>query len=118
VLKFSAPAFIWTLVVTILTLLPGRDLPQVNVVNFDKFAHLGVFFLMNFLYLRWKKFGPNLKPSTLIITLLIIAYSGLIELLQGIFYTDRFADWFDFLANATGAGIAYITFPALANLKR
>jgi VanZ family protein len=118
VIRFVLPALVWTLVVTILTLLPGKDLPQVNVVNFDKFAHLGVFFLMNFLYLRWKKFGPNLKPSALIITLFIIAYSGLIELLQGTFYTDRFADWFDFFANATGAGIAYLTFPVISNLKR
>lgn len=116
--RFAFPAITWTCVVTVLTLLPGKDLPQVNVVNFDKFAHLGVFFLMNFLYLRWKQFGPTLQLSARTITLLVIAYGGLIELLQGTFYTDRFADWYDFLANATGAGMAYLTFPVISKFKR
>jgi len=118
VLRFVLPALLWTLTVTILTLLPGKDLPTVDIVNFDKLAHFGVFFLLNFLYLRWKLFGPNLKPSALIITILIIAYGGLIEILQGTFYTDRFADWFDFLANAAGVGTAYLAFPLLSKFIR
>lgn len=116
-LQFVLPALLWTLTVTTLTLLPGKDLPSVEIVNFDKFAHFGVFFLLNILYLRWKAFGPNLRLSLLSITIVVIAYGGLIEILQGLFYVDRFADWFDFIANALGAGIAYMAFPILSKLK-
>lgn len=116
-LRFVLPALVWTLVVTILTLLPGKDLPEVQLVNFDKFAHFGVFFLLEWLYLRWKTWGPNLGLSVVSISLIVISYGGLIEILQGTLYTDRYADLFDFIANASGAFAALIVFRTYRKLK-
>jgi VanZ family protein len=117
-LRYVLPALVWTLTVTILTLLPGKDLPEVDIVNFDKFAHFGVFFLLCILFLRWKTFGPKLKASTFAIVLVIIAYGGIIELLQGAFYTDRFADIWDFTANGIGALSGGFIFPRISALLR
>ena len=106
--RYGLPAIIWTIVVTVLTLLPGRDLPEVNIVNFDKAAHLGVFGLLTGLYLRWNNSLPVEVTRNILVTLFVIAYSGLIELLQGIFYVDRHADILDFAANATGCVLAFL----------
>lgn len=117
-LRYVLPALVWTLTVTILTLLPGKDLPEVDIVNFDKLAHFGVFFLLSILYLRWKAFGPKIKASKLAIVIVIIAYGGIIELLQGAFYTDRFADIWDFSANSIGALSGGFIFPRVSAILR
>ena len=116
--RYYLPAIIWTLVVTILTLLPGKDLPQINLINFDKFAHIGVFGLLNLLYLRWLTLGIEKGFSAILITVCVILYSGLIELLQGTFYVDRFADWADFAANTCGCILALLILPYLPKFSR
>ena len=115
--RFVLPAIAWTIIVTILTLLPGKDLPDVHIVNFDKFAHVGVFFLLSLLYSRWKLYGKGLNVSLPVIVVVIILYGGLIEILQGTFYTDRYADIYDFIANGVGAILGGIICPLLASNK-
>lgn len=90
-------------------LLPGRDLPEVDIVNFDKMAHTGVFALLTYLYMRWyhSKKGIESKLNWALV-LALIAYGGIIEVLQGAFYTDRFASWLDFVANGLGCIIVSI----------
>lgn len=101
IFRKAGPALLWTLIVSILTLLPGRDLPDVHIVNFDKMAHFGVFALLEWLYLNWLCLGRSIsKPG--LITLACVAYGGLIEILQGAFYVDRYADIWDFLFNSLG----------------
>ncbi len=117
-IRYVLPALVWTLTVTILTLLPGKDLPEVNIVNFDKVAHLGVFFLLCILYLRWKSFGPRLQASNFTIACIIIAYGGIIEILQGTFYTDRFSDIWDFAANSTGVLTGIFIYPKISAFIR
>lgn len=101
IFRKAGPALLWTLLVSILTLMPGRDLPEVRIVNFDKMAHFGVFALLEWLYLYWLCLGRSINKPELI-TLACIAYGGLIEILQGTFYTDRYADFLDFLFNSLG----------------
>lgn len=110
-LRHAVPAVGWTVAVAILCLLPGKDLPEVRIVHFDKLLHLGAFGLLNFLHLRWERFralqgqGP---ASFLRITLAVALYGGLLELLQGALYTDRYASWADAAANAAGAMLAVL----------
>jgi VanZ family protein len=108
--RYALPALAWTGIITVLTLLPGKDLPEVSIVNFDKMAHLGVFGLLAFLYLRWQALGQGLNTSVKTIILSTIAYGGLIEILQGTFYTDRHADVIDFIANTAGVILGWLTF--------
>lgn len=105
---YSLPALFWSVVVTVLCLLPGKDLPEVQVVNFDKFVHITVFGLLCWLYLRWlmRKKTHSLSGQILVV-LAVIVYGGLMEVLQGAFYTDRSADWLDFAANSAGCIIAF-----------
>ena len=117
-IRYAGPALLWTLIITILTLLPGKDLPKVDIVNFDKVAHLGVFFALNVFYLRWlckfiQKFNRILS-----ITIVCIAYGGLIEILQGTIYTDRYSDIFDFIFNTLGCLLALPVFMRLPHWLR
>jgi VanZ family protein len=109
IFRKAGPALLWTLLVSILTLMPGRDLPEVRIVNFDKMAHFGVFALLEWLYLYWLCLGRSInKPG--LITLACIAYGGLIEILQGTFYTDRHADVWDFTFNSIGCLGGWLAF--------
>ena len=116
--RYTLPAIIWTIVVSTLTLLPGKDLPEIHVINFDKFAHLGVFGLLNLLYLRWQRFGTSTGIPSLWVTIFVVMYGGLIEFLQWAFYTDRTADFGDFAANTLGCLLAWICLPLLPNKLR
>jgi VanZ family protein len=112
-IRYAGPALLWTLIISILTLLPGKDLPKVDIVNFDKIAHLGVFFALNLFYLRWLcKFNQQYN-RLLVITAICIAYGGLIEILQGSIYTDRYSDIFDFIFNTLGCLLALPVFKRL-----
>ena len=109
IFRKAGPALLWTLIISILTLLPGRDLPDVHIVNFDKMAHFGVFGMLEWLYLNWLCLGRNFK-NPLLITLACVAYGGLIEVLQGTFYTDRYADIWDFTFNSLGCLCGWMVF--------
>ena len=91
--------------------MPGKDLPEVHIVNFDKFAHVFVFGVLNGLYLLWNRNTdrPN-RFNTLLISLACIAYGGAIELLQGVLYIDRHSDILDFIANSIGCASALMLF--------
>jgi len=107
--RYSLPALIWTAVVTVLCLLPGRDLPELNVVNLDKFVHLSVFGLLCWLYLRWYASGPNPQmQGRWAILVAVMLYGVLMEVLQGAFYTDRSADLMDAGANGVGCLFAFL----------
>jgi len=59
----------------------------------------------------------NTFAFTLIVFVLPISYGGIIELLQGAYFSPRKADWFDFFANATGSALAFIFTPLLIKPK-
>jgi len=97
-------ALLWHAVVTVLTLMPGKDIPRVDIVDFDKVAHLGAFGLMTWLYLRTRIARPWIIASG------CATYGVLIEVAQGQFTVDRQADPYDALANAIGCFLAVLIF--------
>lgn len=117
IFRKAGPALLWTLIVTTLTLLPGRDLPEVRIVNFDKMAHFAVFGLLEWLYLNWICLGRSIsKPG--LVTFACIAYGGLIEILQGAIYIDRYADVWDFVFNGLGCAAAWGLFKIIYTGKQ
>ena len=97
-------AVLWHVVLTVLTLMPGKDLPQVDIVDFDKVAHLGAFGLMTWLYLRTRIARPAIIAAG------CATYGALIEVMQGALTADRQADPYDALANAIGCVLALLIF--------
>lgn len=79
----------------------------------DKLIHAFVFFIEAILLMWGFKSQTKydiLKRMPAVITLIVcVVYGGLLEIMQGNFYTDRTADVYDFIANSFGAtgGVIY-----------
>lgn len=103
-------ALIWTVVVIYFCLLPSTDIPSVSIPNLDKLAH--AFFHFVFTLLWFLFFKNQVKKKNQIKLLIAIVFFSLffgigIEILQNTFTTTRNGDFFDVLANFTGAIIAF-----------
>ena len=90
----------FTLIVSILiiiaVLLPGSTIPDVSIVGFDKFVHVGMFATWT-VALRYD--FPATRPS--MVFLLATGFSVLTEVLQ-LFVEGRSFDLYDMLADAFG----------------
>jgi VanZ family protein len=109
-LKYNLFGISWSVLILILTLLPGSDMPKTDLLSFDKIAHLGIFsVLVILLIIGFKKqydfrfLKTNAEKAALGLALI---YGVVIEVLQ-IFVPGRGFEWFDVLANAMGIGLGY-----------
>lgn len=89
------------LVITIVCLMPGNKLPDVNVS--DKTEHVAAFAMLAF----W--FGSILVRRDLFwLALALLALGGLIEIAQGAMGLGRQADIHDFFADGVGVAIGLL----------
>ena len=104
-------AVAWTAVIFGLCCMPGRYVPTTDwleLISFDKFVHASIFFVLTglwFIYLyRIKKLTNR---NSLLTLLLCISYGGLLEVMQATVFSQRSADWLDFIANSFGCAMAF-----------
>jgi hypothetical protein len=95
-----ALAAAWTLGILAACSIPGRDLPELDVVQIDKLAHAALFAGFGWLWMRALR-GP-LPARTRWVAGTGLAYAALTELYQGLLPFERSPDPLDALANATG----------------
>lgn len=128
-----APAIAWGIFIFVLSVLPGKDFPQLDWGDFlsvDKLVHITFYGLLTGLILRGyfnvKNFGFRIEkndfPSInaldkrqilkigVFIALSCTLYGWLLEWIQDNFCQDRLFDWFDGLANTIGAFLALSIF--------
>lgn len=111
--KAYRPAWIWALVILILTLTPGKFMPKVeywSIMSLDKYVHMSIFFIQVLLVLR----GANALKILTTRNYFIYAFIGtlygvLIECIQQ-FIPLRSFEVNDMLANMAGALIAAAVF--------
>jgi VanZ family protein len=118
--KYYLPAFLWAIVILILTMMPGKYIPPVNIwdlTNIDKLAHLFVFAVLMVLLLygfqKQTQFNPLPFRMLLIAFFICVSYGLLIEGMQGTLLTDRHFELYDALANAIGCIIGGFLFKYL-----
>ena len=101
----------WALVIFILCATPGQYIPSTNwleLLSFDKFVHASLFFVLSCLFfvvgIKYK------QPKTLFVFyfLLCVLYGGLLEIMQAKCFSNRSADWKDFVANSFGCILAVL----------
>lgn len=106
-LKYNILSILWAILILVLCLMPGRDLPSVTIFEFDKIVHFGIYVVLAFaMYYGWEKQNSFLflHRNTLIKILIITSIYGFaVEVMQELFTTDRQFDIFDALANSIGA---------------
>jgi VanZ family protein len=120
-LKHTKWALIWALIILILCGIPGKDVPEVSIVNFDKFVHASIFFVLLLLTVRGFSLQTEVtvlhhSPKTTAFVLCVI-YGGTIELMQGAFFVDRTADINDFVANSFGCLAGSLLYDKIATLS-
>jgi VanZ family protein len=113
-----------SIIIFILSALPGSTFKEVNIslIPFqDKFVHLSFYLGLSFiLLLDYYYFNHYKITNNKVIILLFfftILYGGIIELLQGILFKERSAEWLDFIANSIGSIIGTIIFFILKKFK-
>ena len=109
--RYHFLAILWTLGILAACSIPGKDLPDINVVSFDKFAHFGVFAGFGWLWMRALQ-GP-LSHRTKCVLAAGLAYAALTEIYQGLLPFDRTPDPIDALANTLGLLTAVLIYRLL-----
>ena len=113
--KNFIPGIAWFFVVLILVTLPGEDIPQpkgwfewINLIQFDKIVHIGIFGLLSFLFTRpiarSSSFSPKEKWRYFLKIALAVCIWGLTtELIQKFYIPTRSFDLVDWAADSIGA---------------
>jgi len=125
ILKGYWPALAWSLIILLLTGLPGDVFPEIKSfwewLSPDKVVHLFIFGALSFLILfghRDKYESGNRKKLVLTAVVITILYGILTELLQRYVFIGRSGNVFDALADAIGALLGWWLFiPIFKKLK-
>jgi succinate-acetate transporter protein len=109
---------IWALIILILCGMPGKDVPDIGIFQFDKLVHAAIFFVLVTFAIRGFRLQTKnnylRKNSAFLAVGLSIAYGGILEILQGTIFSERSADFYDFIANSFGCFIALLLYPKIS----
>ena len=120
-IRYNVFTFCWMILVLLLTLTPGDNMPETNLwsdlFRFDTVAHFGVFGVMVFLMIVGlsKQYTYHfLRKKAVVVSVAVsILYGVIIELLQ-FTIPGRSFEWFDILANSLGCfvglGLFYLVY--------
>ncbi|MDA1028949.1 MAG: VanZ family protein [Bacteroidetes bacterium] len=108
-------ALSWTLLILVLLSIPGKSVPRVAIMEFDKFIHAGLFFVLTTLWLR--AVAAENVTRALVVLGCIVVFSFASEWYQEWLPFDRTADLFDAVADSIGALIGILVW-AIAMVKR
>ncbi|MEM6358551.1 MAG: VanZ family protein [Bacteroidota bacterium] len=103
--KYLTGAILWALLILVLTLTPGKSVPNLSIFDYDKLGHAGIFLIQSYLLTT----GLYLKSKTrskekyiLIGSVSAVLYGFMIEYAQE-FIPDRGMEAYDAVANIAGA---------------
>ena len=104
---------IWTLIILALCSTPGQFIPTVSwleMLSFDKWVHAGMFFILCSLLFTISIKKNQSRAIVVVYFVGCVAYGGLLETMQAKCFSNRSADWQDFVANSFGCLVAVILF--------
>jgi len=108
----------YTVLITVLSLVPTSNLPKVKFEWSDKIAHLFIYLGLSFIWLLFIHLKFRILSSK--VAALVIAtcffYGIVIEVLQQLFVTSGQADLYDVIANAVGILLGLLVFEKLKYL--
>jgi VanZ family protein len=111
------PAFIWLLIITLLSTKGGVSMPSFKMIELDKVSHAAAYALLVWLILfGWSRFRPGSIGLGLgfLVVVLASTYGAFMELVQYTWFPNRHFELDDMLANAIGAFAGWLGFKYLA----
>lgn len=114
---FFVMAALATLALTLGSLLKLNleQVPKLLFRHSDKVLHFTAYFVLAISWFFAFTHKINLK-NKLIISILVVGYGILMEFLQGFATTYREPDFYDFIANALGVFMAFVSYGSLNKL--
>ena len=119
-IRYLWPALLWSIIVLVLTLIPGDSLPEVDIFQVDKLVHFLIFGILMILssygltkikMKREMSINPHLMSGVY-----SIGFGIMIEFIQR-FVPGRSFSIADMIANAIGVALGYFLFIILEKRK-
>ena len=109
--QFSIGMFV---IVFLMCLLPGSEMPQLGLEHMDKAVHGVLFALLTYCmiigFLKQYQFY-NLALNAVKISIITgMVYGVLIEVFQGLYLEDRAFEWYDIVSDWAGVGVGFCAF--------
>jgi len=113
--KSFLPAFLWLLLITGVSVMPGIQVPKFSLIGADKLGHAFVYGVLTVLILRACQLrnrppGRVTGKQTAGTLVFAIGYGVGMEFVQYAFLPGRFYEYDDMLANAIGAFTGWLVF--------
>ena len=99
------PVFIWVIVICFLSFTSLDELPFPSFIGWDKLAHFGMYFILEFLLLYAIGFK---KKQLVLVSSFAVFFSAITELIQHFLVLNRHGEIADFAANSFGIFFAYV----------
>lgn len=122
---YFIPGIAWFFIVGTLTLIPGKNVPEVNWLNIpylDKIVHMGLFGGLTLLFcLPYFKSHFSLQKKInrfFLISLIAFVWGFAVEVLQKFFVVGRSFEWADLLADGVGVAFAFFISKSIAKKIR
>jgi len=119
---YNLPALGWLAVIFLLTGLASSNFGVRSLLSGDKVIHALMFFILVTLTMQGfikQQFFPKLRYEAGFYALVVgIFFSGLTEIMQGLFLQSRSADPYDYLANTFGCAAGWLFFNFFVLQKR
>lgn len=107
-------AIFCTLLIVYLSLADISNLPKIEVRNEDKLYHLAAYFVLNTVWLMAiMPYSSGKVRTNILISLGIVAFGIVVEILQDELTHYRTFDIYDILANSIGVILSYLCFEFL-----
>ena len=104
---------IYTLLITVVLLVPTTEIPQIRVSYIDKLAHLLIHWLLSFIWLWYRFSGDKCHISVknvFVVLFICFSYGVVIEAAQHWFTLSRSFDMYDIVANGFGSVLGLLSF--------
>lgn len=111
--KYLIGAFLWAILILVITLTPGESVPDLTLFSYDKLGHGFVFFILAFLLISglYESRKDHIKRNSMLYMGVIVSvlYGILIEGAQSVI-PGRSMEIFDALANTAGSFLGLLLF--------
>ena len=118
-MKYFWKPMLWIVVIAVLSLLPGDELPQNTflIPHFDKIVHIGMYF-MSCLFLISPFEKIKIGKGYWAAFLFSLVLGGLFEVLQATIARNRSGNYEDFIADTIGAALALVFYRYFVSGKK
>lgn len=117
--KYLIGSVIWALFILVLTLTPGKSVPDISLFSYDKLGHGFVFFVLAFLLISgfYQSLISSSKHRAASVGVILSVLYGLsLEVAQSM-VPDRSMEFYDALANTIGSFLGLAVFYIRIKLK-